>query len=96
MLQSVADPTVCIVGTGHQGPGGNNANWPPVAQFSQAAAFASLVGINGTFVNLDDLPMGHMTLQGCDPHTLGPCVWTVPQQRSVFTLYVTLPPIREP
>ena len=41
----------------------------------------------GTYMNLDDLPAGHMTLMGCNPQTLGPCVWSEAQQRSVFTLY---------
>ena len=84
----MADPSICIIGQGksaHNLKG--NRNWPPTPQFAQAAAFAHLVGLNGVFPNLDDLPMGHMTLAGCNPATLGPCVWTEPQQRSVFTLY---------
>ena len=87
-LQSVADPTKCILGKGKSHANGhNNARWPPQQQFYQAATFAHLIGANDTWVNLDDLPMGHMTLQGCKAQTLGPCVWSEPQQRSVFTLY---------
>lgn len=92
-IQSVKDNTMhplCIIGGGGAQPPGSkgNVNWPPVFQFVQAAKFAPLIGLNGTFVNLDDLPMGHMTLMGCNVATLGPCIWTEPQQRSVFTLYV--------
>jgi alpha-galactosidase len=66
---------------------GSNANWPPQQQFAQAAKFAHLIGLNGTYLNLDDLPAGHMTLMGCNPQTLGPCVWSESQQKSVFSLY---------
>jgi hypothetical protein len=86
-LQSVANPTLCILGEGESHGKGDNARWPPQQQFHQAATFAHLIGANDTWVNLDDLPIGHMTLQGCNPQTLGPCVWSEPQQRSVFTLY---------
>jgi hypothetical protein len=86
-IQSVQNKTECVVGGGGGGPAGANVNWPPQQQFAQGARFAHLIGLNGSFVNLDDLPAGHMTSMGCNPQTLAPCVWSEPQQRSVFTLY---------
>jgi len=101
LLQSIGGPnltgggSMCIAGTGETNPGGYKANWPPAYQFSQAAIFAKagLVGVNGTFLNLDDLPLGAMGRGQCSTPPQ-PCIYSPDEQQALFTLYaITRSPI---
>ena len=92
MLRSSHNSNLCLTSSTKARP--DTRNWPLPQQFGQAAKFAHLNGVNGVFLNLDDLPLG-ATLRGgvggfeCGG-TVRPCIYTPEEQRAIFTLYAVV------